>query len=194
MTHKQTPSQTAGPYVHIGCSPNLSGIPGVLEADLGVRMITGAAQGQPLTIRGCIFDGAGAPLCDAVIEAWQADANGVYPPAPNADPHFAGFGRVSCDSETGAYVFQTIRPGRVPFTDGRVQAPHITLWIVARGINLGLHTRVYLADEDNTHDPLLNTIGDPARVGTLMARADKNGDYVFNIHLQGPDETVFLNI
>jgi protocatechuate 3,4-dioxygenase alpha subunit len=96
--------------------------------------------------------------------------------------------------EMGACVFQTIKPGRVPFPDGRMMAPHINLWIVARGINLGLNTRVYFPDEEaaNAADPILARIEHPARAATLIAR--KDGDaYLFDVHLQGENETVFFD-
>ena len=194
MTKPQTPSQTAGPYVHIGCMPNFAGITGVYGVDLGQGMITGKAQGQHISVTGTVFDGMGAPLRDAVVEIWQADANGRLAPAPDADPHFTGFGRAACDQDTGLFRFGTVKPGSVPFGDGRVQAPHITFWIVARGINMGLHTRMYFADEDNTNDPVLGRIDPPSRARTLIATLESSGDYVFNIHLQGLDETVFLDV
>ena len=93
------------------------------------------------------------------------------------------------------YRFETIKPGVVPFSDGRAQAPHISVWIVARGINLGLHTRVYFSDEAtaNAADPVLNRIEHKSRVKSLIA--ERNGDTVtFDIHLQGPNETVFFDI
>lgn len=194
MTRKQTPSQTAGPYVHIGCMPNFAGITGVYNADLGQNMTTDKALGQRITVTGTIFDGAGAPLRDAVVEIWQADANGRYPPDPDADPHFSGFGRAACDQETGLFRFDTIKPGAVAFGDGRAQAPHITVWIVARGINMGLHTRMYFADEDNAADPVLGRIEHQIRVPTLIATQDAPHSYTFNIYLQGPDETIFFDV
>ena len=96
--------------------------------------------------------------------------------------------------ETGECVFETIKPGRVPFPDGRLMAPHITLWIVARGINIGLHTRMYFGDEAeaNAEDPILARIEHRVRVPTLIAARD--GDtYTFDIHLQGEKETVFFD-
>ena len=147
----ETPSQTAGPYVHIGLMPNHCGIAGVYGADLGAAMIGQGAKGQRIRVKGHIYDGAGASLKDALIEIWQADAAGLYnSPAEKrgqADPAFSGFGRLATDGSHGEYGFETIKPGRAPFVDGRLMAPHITFWIVARGINIGLHTRMYFADE-----------------------------------------------
>lgn len=190
----ETASQTAGPYVHIGCTPNFAGITGIYENDIGTRMITGDVMGSRITLLGQIFDGDGAPLRDAMVEAWQADANGLYAPANGADPHFIGFGRCACDADTGEFRFETVKPGAVAGPDGGAQAPHITLWIVARGINLGLHTRAYFSDEpSNADDPILRRIDDNARIETLVAQAEADRVYRFNIHLQGADETVFFD-
>ncbi len=191
----ETASQTAGPYVHIGCTPNFAGLAGVTVHDIGARMITGDAAGTRITLFGQVFDGNGDPLRDAMVEVWQADANGLYAGAMGADPHFGGFGRCACDADTGAFRFETLKPGAVAWPSGGMQAPHITLWIVARGINIGLHTRVYFADEAaNADDPVLAGINDKSRVRTLLAYPDENLAYCFNIHLQGPDETVFLDV
>ncbi len=136
-------------------------------------MVNDKTRGERITLTLTVFDGAGAPLRDALVEIWQADAAGLYPsPAETrgrADPDFTGWGRCPADMDTGACVFRTIKPGRVPFPDGRLMAPHINLWIVARGINLGLHTRVYFPDEEeaNAADPVLARIEHRARVATL---------------------------
>jgi protocatechuate 3,4-dioxygenase alpha subunit len=112
-----------------------------------------------------------------------------------ADPNFAGWGRCPTRAEDGVYSFETIKPGRVPFKDGRRQAPHITVWIVARGINIGLHTRMYFPEETeaNAADPLLLRIEHRERVATMIAARDGAACH-FDIHLQGPKETVFLDI
>ncbi|BCG93641.1 protocatechuate 3,4-dioxygenase subunit alpha [Mesorhizobium sp. 131-2-1] len=195
---KESPSQTAGPYVHIGLTPNFCGIDGVYESDLGSTMVNDQARGERIELRIRVFDGGGGPLKDALIEIWQADANGFYnSPAElrgAADPNFSGWGRQPTDMETGVCLFRTIKPGRVPFRDGRLMAPHITLWIVARGINIGLHTRLYFSDEEkaNGEDPILSRIEHRLRVPTLIA--ERQGDtYVFDVHLQGEKETVFFD-
>ena len=143
---KESPSQTAGPYVHIGCTPNFSGID-IYGGDLGALMKTGPVKGQEITVEGIVYDGTGTPLRDALVEIWQADAAGLYPSANETrgsfDPCFTGWGRSAGDPGTGFFRFETVKPGQVPFPDGRMQAPHITFWIVARGINIGLHTRAY---------------------------------------------------
>jgi protocatechuate 3,4-dioxygenase alpha subunit len=195
---KESPSQTAGPYVHIGLTPNFSGIIGVYADDLGVTMLNSRTRGERVAIRMRVLDGTGTPLRDALLEIWQADAAGLYnSPAETrgeADPNFSGWGRKATDMETGECVFDTIKPGRVPFRDGRLMAPHVTVWIVARGINLGLHTRMYFGDEEkaNAEDPILARIEHRVRVETLIA--PRNGDqYIFDIHLQGETETVFFD-
>ena len=196
----ESPSQTAGPYVHIGLMPNFSGIEGVFADDPGSCLINADTAGERITIRGCIHDGDDAPITDAVVEIWQADANGLYPSPQEsrgeADPHFGGWGRCAADLDSGEFVFETIRPGSVPYRDGREQAPHITLWIVARGINLGLQTRLYFDDraEANAEDPLLSMIDPRSRVDTLIAKSEGDGEFRFDVYLQGSRETVFLDI
>ncbi|WP_413711604.1 protocatechuate 3,4-dioxygenase subunit alpha [Rhizobium sp. Rhizsp82] len=196
---KETPSQTAGPYVHIGLTPNFCDISGVYEGDLGTAMINDKTTGERITVTGRIFDGAGALVRDAVIEIWQADGAGLYNSPSEmrgtADPNFTGWGRCPTRAEDGVYSFETIKPGKVPFKDGRKQAPHITFWIVARGINLGLHTRMYFPEESeaNNADPLLMRIEHRDRVATLIAARD-GSTYTFDIRLQGENETVFLDI
>ena len=195
---KESPSQTAGPYVHIGLTPNFVGIGDVYRQDLGSTMVNDRTRGERVSLVVTVFDGAGAPLRDALVEIWQAAAEGFYAsPAEargRADPDFTGWGRSAADIESGACVFRTIKPGRVPFPDGRMMAPHISLWIVARGINLGLHTRVYFPDEEeaNAADPILAMIEHRARVATLIARKDADA-YRFDVHLQGENETVFFD-
>ena len=196
---KESPSQTAGPYVHIGLTPNIVGIGGVYESDLGTGPLYGdGAKGERITIKGSIYDGAGTALKDGLIEIWQADAAGLYPgPSESrgtADPAFRGWGRTTGNLDTGEFTFETIKPGRVPHPAGGMQAPHISVWIVARGINLGLSTRIYFADEDtaNLEDQILARIEHQSRIGTLMAV--KTGDiYRFDIRLQGNGETIFFD-
>ena len=163
-------------------------------------MKLGPVNGTEITIRGTIFDGTGAPLRDALVEIWQADADGsINSPVDvrgGADPNFTGFGRTPVDLETGEFVFETIKPGRVAYPDGRPQAPHVTFWIVARGINIGLHTRMYFADEPeaNAEDPVLTHIEDQNRVPTLLAVSEGAGQYRFDIRLQGDKETIFFDV
>jgi protocatechuate 3,4-dioxygenase alpha subunit len=190
-TLTETASQTAGPYVHIGCIPSFAGLPGVYPEDLGLSPFS---AGEVVTITGAVLDGMGAPLRDAMIESWQADAAGRYPGTPGADPHVSGFCRFAADKDTGEFTLRTIRPGAVTGHDGRAMAPHISLWIVARGINIGLQTRLYFEDADNSADPLLSRIDPPVRAQTLIAKHTGPGAYRFDIRLQGAGETVFLDI
>jgi protocatechuate 3,4-dioxygenase, alpha subunit len=183
---KETPSQTAGPYVHIGMTPSLEGIAGPNVTDLGSGPVPGT--GPRITIAGRIFDGSAAPVADAVVELWQADADGN---------HTAAWGRTACDG-AGAFRFDTVKPGRVAGPDGKPMAPHVSLWIVARGINIGLQTRVYFGDEAeaNGADYVLNRIMDPRRRQTLIAArsmAEGGVTYALDIRLQGDGETVFFD-
>jgi protocatechuate 3,4-dioxygenase, alpha subunit len=200
---KESPSQTAGPYVHIGATPNWVEITGVWEEDLGLVLVGPETKGERIIVKGRIFDGSGHPIRDALVEIWQVDAEGLYNSPEEkrgtADPNFVGWGRQPTDGTTGEYRFETIKPGRVPYKDGRPMAPHITFWIVARGINIGLHTRMYFGDEEaaNAECPVLARIEHKYRLETLIAsRGEENGlpTYTFDIHLQGEKETVFFDI
>jgi len=191
---RETASQTAGPYVHIGCTPNFTAIHGIFEKDHGSGPLTNdKTRGERITVRGHVYDGTGTPLKDALVEIWQADADGLY----NNDPNFAGWARCPGDMATGEFVFETIKPGRVPFRDRdpRPMAPHITFWVVARGINIGLHTRMYFSDEEkaNAEDPLLKMIELKVRVPTLIGKREGN-TVTFDIHLQGDKETIFFDM
>ncbi|MGV8833306.1 MAG: protocatechuate 3,4-dioxygenase subunit alpha [Devosia sp.] len=196
---KETPSQTAGPYVHIGLTPNFCDIGGVFAQDPGKTMLAKDTAGQRITITGRIMDGSGAPVSDAVVELWQADADGKHPQASEApDSAFSGWGRQPTDGN-GTFVFETIKPGAVSGPGGAMQAPHVSLWIVARGINTGLATRLYFADEAdaNASDHVLSKVLDPRRRATLIAaRSETQGTptYTLDIHLQGENETVFFDI
>lgn len=185
MRLKETPSQTAGPYVHIGCVPNFAGIEGVYPRDLGQEAFAETAPGDRIEIAGRVIDGTGTPLRDVMIETWQAGADGVY------GPGMQGWARIAADQDTGEWRLCTVRPGQAG-----PQAPHVTFWIVARGINLGLHTRMYFPEEEaaNAADPLLARIEHRSRVPTLIARPEGEGRYRFDIRLQGDGETVFLDI
>lgn len=198
---KESASQTAGPYVHIGCTPNFVGIHGIFDKDLGSgALYNDRTRGERISIRGTVYDGGGNALKDALVEIWQADADGFYnSPSETrgtADPEFSGWGRSPGDMDSGEFVFETIRPGIVPFRDGRPMAPHITFWVVARGINIGLHTRMYFPEEEtaNAADPVLARIEHKPRLATLIAKKEAEGSYRFDIHLQGENETVFFDI
>ena len=197
---KETPSQTAGPYVHIGLAPGAAGFD-IYKSELGWDIAGPDAIGERITVEGLVIDGTGAPVKDVMLEVWQADANGIYPHpedprAAEVAKGFRGWGRVITDFDTGLWSFDTIKPGAVPGRMGRVQAPHLNLWIVARGINVGLNTRLYFPEDNAAHaaDPILSMIEQRHRVKTLIAQKMAPGKYRFDIRLQGDDETVFLDI
>ncbi|ODT58108.1 MULTISPECIES: protocatechuate 3,4-dioxygenase subunit alpha [Paracoccus] len=194
---RETPSQTAGPYVHIGLAPGAAGFD-IYREELGHRIIALDTPGERIRIEGCVFDGTGAPVRDVLIELWQADGQGIHPHPEDprhADcaPGFRGWARIVPDFDTGLFVIDTIRPGSVPGPNGRPQAPHLSLWLVARGINTGLQTRMYFDNLDNAADPLLALIEQPDRRDTLIARCE-GAIYRFDIHLQGNRETVFIDV
>jgi protocatechuate 3,4-dioxygenase, alpha subunit len=203
----ETASQTGGPYVHIGLAPQQAGFE-IFDNNFGNMLVTPQTQGERIRIEGRVFDGTGTPVRDVLIELWQANAAGRYAHPGDAqnkalDPHFRGWGRTGADFETGVFSFQTIKPGAVPGRGGSVQAPHVNLWIVARGINIGLATRMYFSDEAvaNARDPVLNGIEWEVRRKTLLGqRSERGGEvvYGFDIRLQNtPDggaETVFFDL
>ena len=193
MALRETPSQTAGPFVHIGTLPALAGLKTDHPADLNILARAGII-GQRIRIEGTIHDGAGALVKDAMLEIWQADSNGRY-----GSNDFTGWGRAATDFATGQYWFETVKPGVTPFHDGRKQAPHIWFTIFARGINIHLQTRMYFPDEQtaNAADPVLQLIGQPSLIATLVANKQQDGPvavYRFDIHLQGERETVFFDV
>ena len=197
---QESPSQTAGPYVHIGLAPGAAGFH-TFETELGQTIAADGVPGERIRVEGLVYDGTGAPVKDVLLELWQADANGIYPHPEDprvADvaPGFRGWGRIITDFETGEWAFETIKPGPVPGRAGKPQAPHISLWLVSRGINIGLNTRMYFPEEAtaNAADPVLNSIEQRQRVATLIALQTAPGQYRFDIHLQGPSETVFIDI
>ncbi len=191
---RETASQTGGPYVHIGCIPSFCGLEGIYPEDLGRSPISERARGEIVTITGSVYDGIGWALRDALIESWQADAAGLYPGQDGADPAVSGFCRFAADKESGEWTLRTVKPGRVRTRGGRVMAPHIALWLVARGINTGLQTRLYFSDEDNAGDPVLERIEQEPRRRTLIAERTGESVYRFDIRLQGERETVFLDM
>ena len=168
-----TPSQTVGPFFAIE-----------LPYSDGPYVVADGTEGA-IWLRGRVFDGAGEPVPDAMIETWQADPEGGF------DSDFRGFGRSGTD-EQGAWAILTLKPGPVPATDGTPQAPHVDLSVFARGLLHRVVTRLYFADEEqaNVADPVLAGLPDAAR-GTLIAAREDDG-YRLDIHLQGPDETVFF--
>lgn len=185
-----TPPQTVGPFFEGG----------MLHEPQNV-LVTPATRGGRIRIEGHVYDGARAPVSDAVVEIWQANAAGRYRhpadqrPVP-LDPAFAGFGRAGTD-DAGYYWFETIKPGPVPFLTGRNQASHVNVAVFARGLLHHLCTRLYFSDEAaNTADPVLRLVPDDRRTGLLAARAQRDGNtvYRFDIILQGEAETAFFDI
>jgi protocatechuate 3,4-dioxygenase alpha subunit len=200
---KETASQTAGPYVHIGLIPAMAGFD-IFEKNFTHVLAGPNTEGERITLEGRVLDGTGTPLRDVLLEIWQANAAGRYNhPADRShgtiDEDFRGWGRAGSDFETGLITFETVKPGATIDKTGRKCAPHVNVWIVARGINIGLNTRLYFSDEGaaNAADPVLNLIEQPVRRSTLIAkRSERAGKvvYDFTINLQGPDETVFFDI
>lgn len=195
-TLPETPSQTAGPYLHLGMLP--------APRNIAVqKMAQPKARGERIRVEGVVLDGAGDPVVDAVLEFWQADADGNYPHMNGEriaefDPNLHAFGRTQTDAQSGEWWIETIRPGPVPGATGELQAPHITIFMFARGITTHLHTRMYFADQvdANAADPVLRALPNAAMRKSLIATADEPGKttvYRFAIHLQGELETVFFD-
>lgn len=187
----QTPSQTVGPYFAYGLTPEqyLYDFPSIADGNL---IINEAVPGQRITVSGQVYDGNGQLIPDAMIELWQADAEGNYVQDRSL---FHGFGRLGTGTlKDSRFEFQTIKPGSV---EG--QAPHINLIVFMRGQLTHTYTRLYFSDEPeaNASDPVLQSV-EESRRNTLLAtrttRPDGTTCYVFNIYMQGPDETVFFDV
>ena len=182
MNPPATTSQTVGPYLHIGLT-------WLITEDLAPPGVAG----ERFAIEGRVLDGDGMPVDDALVEIWQADADGKYVAARDAKG-FRGFGR-SATYAQGTFRFRSIKPGRVPGPGGRLQAPHLGVNLFMRGLLKQLVTRIYFADDPaNGEDPVLALV--PAeRRGTLIARKrpGKTGALEWNVILQGNDETVFFD-
>jgi protocatechuate 3,4-dioxygenase alpha subunit len=190
MTLPHTPSQTAGPYLHIGLTTGRS-----------VAQVAGpGSKGECIHLRCRVLDGDSAVVADAMIEIWQANAAGKYQhpedtQAKAVDPACGGFGRLATDA-TGSCVFETIKPGRVPDRDGKLQAPHINVSIFARGLLKRLATRIYFAgDAANSEDAILSLVPENRRE-SLMAKPDaaQPNWWNFNVQLCSENETVFFDI
>jgi protocatechuate 3,4-dioxygenase alpha subunit len=189
MTLIPTASATVGPYLHIGLTP------------LQVNDIAkDASTGEKIMISGRVLDGEGQPVPDALIEFWQANANGRYAHPEDTqgkplDGKFTGFGRVPTDKE-GRYSFLTVKPGAVPGPGNTLQAPHIVVCLFMRGMLRHLYTRIYFSDEAaaNANDPVLGLVEDASRKPTLIAdRASGKAEYRWDIRMQGEGETVFFD-
>jgi protocatechuate 3,4-dioxygenase, alpha subunit len=180
-----TASQTVGPYFAIG-----------LTWPDGQDVVSEGTPGR-FTIHGTVFDGAGDPVPDAVVETWQADPEGRYPHPEDprgGETTFRGFGRCGTDDH-GRYAIHTVKPGRVPGRSGTTQAPHVAVSVLARGLLARLVTRIYFPDEEaaNAADPVLSSLPEGAVSDTLIAARSEDG-YRFDIHLQGEHETVFFDV
>jgi len=200
-----TPSQTVGPYYAYGLTPEGRK---VWKPDshfrwketVGDNLITPETTGECIHIEGCIYDGDGEPITDAMLEIWQADAQGRYadPRSTKALPNtaFKGHGRSATDAK-GMFGFDTIKPGPVPGPEGKPQAPHVVFAIFSRGMLRQVYTRMYFPDEKaNATDPVLALV--PAdRRDTLIARRETHDGkpvFRFDIRVQGGAETVFFEI
>ncbi len=188
MKSELTPLQPTGPYPEA-----------MLDLPRGsVTVGWSGATGNRIVVEGRLLDGAGAPVADALVEIWQADAAGRYhheadPRGADADPDFWGYARVATE-DTGRYRIETIKPGVVPGPQGTAQAPHILFSICGTGILTRYVTRMYFDDETvNEFDPILQQV--PAeRRATLVASGVGAPLYRFDIVLQGEGETVFFDL
>jgi protocatechuate 3,4-dioxygenase, alpha subunit len=186
MSPETTPSQTIGPFFHDA----------LLERNYSE--LVSPDHPEAIEIRGTVYDGAGEPVPDAMVEIWQADRAGRYDHSADdrddlsLDEDFSGFGRSGTD-EGGEFSFLTVKPGPVPGPDVRLQAPHVMVSIFARGLLKRLVTRIYFSDEEeaNAVDPVLSSIEDKELRRTLLARNE--GDSLrFDINLQGENQTAFF--
>lgn len=186
MSLQSTPWQTVGPYYRLG-----------LEPLYHTQIAPPEAKGERITVTGTVFDGLGNPVSNAVLELWQADADGIYDHAedPRRDAHdaaFHGWGRVPTDAQ-GRFSFSTIKPGRVPGLKGAAQAPHLVALVFMRGLLKAAPTRIYFSDEaSNGEDGILALVPE-ARRETLVARQTAPGQYAWDVKMQGERETVFFS-
>jgi protocatechuate 3,4-dioxygenase, alpha subunit len=189
VTPAPTPSQTIGPFFHDA----------LIDEDRSE--LVPPDHPEALRIAGTVYDGAGEPVADAMVEVWQANRTGRYddPIDDRADlpldpETFSGFGRSGTDAG-GKFSFVTIKPGSVPGPHGNLQAPNVMVSIFARGLLKRLVTRIYFPDEQeaNAADPVLSSIEDEQFRSTLVAH-DEVGALRFDIHLQGENQTAFFEI
>jgi protocatechuate 3,4-dioxygenase, alpha subunit len=184
MAREPTPPQTVGPFFH-----------GSLLREPRTGIAPDGALGERIRIEGRVLDGEGWPVTDALVEVWQPDvADGDGDPAGHdgglGGP--AGFGRSGTDQD-GRYGFETARPGPVTAPDGSSEAPHLEVFVFARGLLDRLATRIYFEDDDPiTIDPFLRAVPEERR-STLIATREENGRYRHDLVLQGASETVFFD-
>ena len=178
--------QTVGPFFQVA-----------LRTRAEMQMVRAETRGDRITIEGALVDGAGSMIPDGLVEIWQADADGRYahpddPRGAGADASFSGYGWRHTNAD-GSFRFDTIKPGAVEGPDGRMQAPHIMVSVMGRGILTRFITRLYFEDDPaNERDPILALVP-AARRDTLIARRTAEGRYRFDIRIQGPGETVFFD-
>src|SRR5918912_887941 len=88
---QETPSQTAGPYVHIGLIPRQAGFD-IFEKNFGNVLVTPETQGERIRIERRVLDGLGEPLKDVLVEIWQSNTAGKYDALAQIEGQ--GFGHV----------------------------------------------------------------------------------------------------
>lgn len=183
MKYELTSYQTVGPYFRIGLEP-------LYRADL----TSPSVKGKIITIRGKIVDGEGNSVPDAIMEIWQADSQGKYSTETDRMNNFTGFGRCAV-TEEGFFQFTTIMPGPVPHPSGSMQAPHIAVSLLMRGLLNRLVTRIYFEGQENSGDHILSQLSEDRR-RTLVAtkQIEEENTYQFCIILQGEQETVFFDL
>jgi len=195
---RETASQTAGPYVHIGLALAAAGIP-TRDEEIWNEMVQEGSEVEQIEVVGTVIDGNGDLVRDAFLEAWQADANGVYQPEYDLEKPFNSFGRTATTFEHGSeWSLKTVKPGQVAHANGQLMAPHINLMVFARGVNIHLHTRLYFEDEAEANEkcPVLTRVESTTRRQTLIAKReeiDGKVRYRLDIKLQGEGETVFFD-
>jgi protocatechuate 3,4-dioxygenase alpha subunit len=194
---KETPSQTAGPYVHIGLALAAAGIE-PREHEIWNQLAKPDAPGEHILLLGEVYDGNGHLVRDSFLEVWQADASGHYHSDYDTEKAFNSFGRTATTFDGGEWTLHTVKPGVVNNAAGVPMAPHVNISLFARGINIHLQTRLYFDDEAeaNAKDPVLNLIEQPSRRQTLVAKrceVDGKTAYRFDIRIQGQGETVFFD-
>lgn len=193
----ETPSQTAGPYVHIGLALEAACV-APRPQEIWNQLAKPDAPGEHILLFGHVYDGNGHLVRDSFLEIWQANHEGVYDTRFDLEKSFNSFGRTATTFDAGEWTLQTVKPGVVKNAAGVPMAPHINVLLFARGINIHLHTRIYFDDEvqANQDDPVLNLIEQPQRRQTLIAkRCEVNGNlaYRFDMRIQGEGETVFFD-
>ncbi|HYL96517.1 MAG TPA: protocatechuate 3,4-dioxygenase subunit alpha [Terriglobales bacterium] len=188
MSLQATTSQTVGPFFSIGLTR--------LNRD---NLAAPSVSGERVSIEGRVLDGDGTPVPDAILEIWQANAHGKYAHPDDqqdkpAQPDFSGFGRIPTDAD-GCFRFTTIKPGQVPGPKGKLQAPHLVVSVFARGLLRRLVTRIYFPGEPANGDDFALSLVPAERRSTLIARNIPGlaGALAWDVHLQGPEETVFFD-